>query len=332
MLEAFSPLLYVVAFLGVVILVQFAASTFFAGRDRNQRVNRRLTLLASGIAPAEVYSRLIRRGGSSPKVRTAFLVSLYERVDSFCAQAGLEISPPRLLIITAAGAAILWAVGVFVLSASKAGPLLTNGLVAMVGAIVLSATLVYNFVNGRRNKRLKQIEDQLPLALDVVNRAIRAGHPVTSAMQLAADEMGDPIGTEFGLIVDETTYGAEFRTALTNFARRTGSADAHFFAVSVGIQAETGGNLAEILEGLAAVIRARATLAKRVKALASEGKASATVLSVLPVLMVSFLLVARPAFYTSKFNDPIFWPVAGGVLVLYIIGQLIIARIINFKY
>jgi tight adherence protein B len=328
---AYVPILYVAVFVGVVVFAQLLGSLAFANRDRNKRVNRRLTMLASGIAPPEVYSRLIRKS-ATPKMSGSLMVRLYERVDTFCGQAGLDITPPRLLLYALGGAAGLWLMSLFLLGATKTPSLLTNGVVAMIGSALLSGAAVYMWVNGRRRKRLRKIEEQLPLALDVVNRAIRAGHPVTSAMQLAAEEMGDPLGSEFGLIVDETNYGAEFRTALTNFAHRTGSADAHFFAVSVGIQAETGGNLAEILEGLANVIRARSTLGKRVKALASEGKASATVLSVLPIGMVGFLMTFRPAFYTSKFNDPVFWPFAAGIAVLYIIGQLILSRIVNFKY
>ena len=144
--------------------------------------------------------------------------------------------------------------------------------------------------------------------------------------------MGDPIGSEFGLIVDETTYGFEFREALVNFARRTGSPDAHFFAVSIGVQSETGGNLAEILEGLAVVIRGRMMLAKRVRALSSEGRASALLLSALPIFLIAFILTTQPSYYSSKTSDPIFWPVAGGVFVTYLVGLLMIRRIINFKY
>jgi tight adherence protein B len=151
-------------------------------------------------------------------------------------------------------------------------------------------------------------------------------------VQLAAEEMGDPIGSEFGLIVDETSYGLEFKDALLNFARRTGSADAHYFAVSVGIQSETGGNLAEILSNLAGVIRDRQSLQLRVKALSSEGKMSAQILSVLPVLLISWFLYVQPTFYTSKFDDPVFWPAVGVVAALYVLGQIMINRIINFKY
>jgi tight adherence protein B len=184
----------------------------------------------------------------------------------------------------------------------------------------------------RRNARLRKIEEQLPLALDIVTRAIRAGHPVVSAVQLAAQEMSDPVGTEFGLIVDETTYGLEFKEALANLARRTGSSDAYYFAVSVGILSETGGNLAEILTNLSDVIRGRLNLRLKVKALASEGRMSAVVLSVLPILLVGWLLFSNPSFYSSKANDPIFWPAVGVLGVLYLLGQFSINRIVNFKY
>jgi tight adherence protein B len=219
-----------------------------------------------------------------------------------------------------------------VLRSGSFSGLLLNAAFALPASVVICGLAFWTWISRRRTKRLKQLEEQMPLALDVINRAIRAGHPVVSAVRLAGEEMGDPIGSEFGLIEDETTYGFEFRDALMNFARRTGSADAHFFAVSVGIQAETGGNLAEILEGLATVIRSRATLAKRVKALSSEGRASAALLSALPVLLISFMMLTNSAYYTTKFSDPIFWPVVGIVFLIYLAGLVMIRRILNFKY
>ena len=328
--QAFTPVIYVLAFVAVVLVIQTIAALVFTAGDGSRRVNRRLTMLQSGMKPADVYSALMRRS-KAPNMRGG-LLQLHDRIDAFCRQGGLAISPLRLLAIAAAGAGGLWMISLFVLRAVHGAGLLVNGAVALVGACGLSVMAVWWWVSRRRNARLKKIEEQMPLALDIVNRAIRAGHPVVSAMQLAADEMGDPIGTEFGLIIDETTYGAEFRDALTSFARRTGSPDAHFFAVSVGIQSETGGNLAEILAGLATVIRGRSTLGKRVKALASEGKTSALILSLLPVFLISFMFVLRPAFYTDKFSDPIFWPTAAIIMVIYIAGQFMIRRIINFKY
>lgn len=239
------------------------------------------------------------------------------------------MSPIRLLTIVAGVATLLWFASLMLLGAGSG--IVMNGVLSLLASWALSMSGAWFWVTRKRNARLRKIEDQMPLALDIINRALRAGHPVVSAVQLAANEMGDPIGTEFGLIVDETSYGLEFKDALTNFARRTGSPDAHFFAVSVGIQSQTGGNLAEILAGLATVIRGRCTLAKRVKALASEGRASAYVLSALPPVLVSFIGLTEPSFYTSKFADPIFWPTVVVICSVYVLGWVMIQRIINFK-
>jgi tight adherence protein B len=331
MTQLLLPAICVLAFLAVVLAVQGVAGLIFSSRDLAQRTNRRLTMLASGMDRSQVYAALVRRPtpGTGSNIH---LLWLYEKFANRCRQAGVEIAPPRLLTYVGMASAALWLVSVLLFRSGNLGGFVLNAIFAVPASMLFCGLLFWIWLDRKRTKRLKLMEEQMPLALDVVNRALRAGHPVVSAVRLAGEEMGDPIGSELGLVVDETTYGFEFREALMNFARRSGSDDAHFFAVSVGIQAETGGNLAEILEGLAAVIRSRASLAKRVKALSSEGRASATLLSVLPVLMISFLLVTNPTYYTSKFSDPIFWPVASGVFASYLVGLVMIRRIINFKY
>lgn len=329
--QALTPLIYVLAFVAVVLLVQTVAGLIFAAGDRTRRVNRRLTMLDAGMTHEQVYSSLVRKT-PAPQVDSALLMRLHDRVETYMRQAGLRISPLHLLAIAAGIAGGLWLIGLSLASSGGGPGFLINGAISMVGACGLSLLGVWLWVRRLRNARIRQIEEQLPLALDIVNRAVRAGHPVISAVQLAADELGDPVGSEFGLIVDETTYGVEFKEALANFARRTGSPDGHFFAVSVSIQSETGGNLAEILEGLAGVMRGRHTLGMRVKALASEGRASAVLLSVLPVLLIGAQLVIHPRVYSDKFADPIFWPVVIITAVIYFAGWLMVHRIINFKY
>jgi tight adherence protein B len=330
MLALLAVLIYVMAFLAVMLAVHATASLVFSSSDQRDRVNRRLSMLASGMDHQEVYARLMRQAATSRSGHG--LLRYYQRFCVECQQAGIEMAP-RSIILGALGFAVfLWLLSLSLSRAASLSGGFTNSVVTLIAALVISLTMTWLWISRRRTRRTRMLEEQMPLALDVVNRALRAGHPVISAVQLAGNEMGDPIGSEFGLIVDETTYGSEFREALTNFARRTGSQDAHFFAVSVGIQADTGGNLAEILEGLAAVIRGRATLAKRVKALSSEGRASALLLSVLPILMISGLMLIHAEFYTTKFSDPIFWPTAAGIGVLYLIGWVMIHRIINFRY
>jgi tight adherence protein B len=260
------------------------------------------------------------------------LVKYYNRFANYCRQAGLEISPLHLIAQIGISSVALWLSSFLLLRSGNFGVLIANGILGLPASALICGLVFGLWIRAKRSARLKLFEQQMPLALDVINRALRAGHPVISAVRLAADEMGDPIGSEFGLIVDETTYGFEFRDALANFARRSGLADAQFFAVSVGIQAETGGNLAEVLEGLATIIRSRASLAKRVKALSSEGRMSGALLSVLPVLMAAMMMVITPNYYSSKFSDPLFLEIMGGIFVSYLFGIYAMHRIINFKY
>jgi tight adherence protein B len=329
--QIMAPLVYVLAFAAVVLSVQAIAHIVFLSQDRKEHVNRRLTLLASGAQPAEVYAALIRRPTANFGDNVT-LVRWYNQFYVYCSQAGLEMTPMRVIAISGVGAGAIWLLSFITIHNGSFSGAIVSSVFSLLGSCLISGLTAWVWLSRRRAKRLRALEEQMPLTLDVINRAIRAGHPVISAVQLAATEMGDPIGSEFGLIVDETTYGLEFREALLNFARRTGSADAHFFAVSVSIQAETGGNLAEILAGLATVIRGRGTLAKRVKALSSEGRASALLLSALPIFLIGFLLLTQPSFYSSKFSDPIFWPTASAVGVVYLLGWFMIRRIINFKY
>ena len=331
MRQEIISLIYVLAFIAMVFAVQGVAGVYFSSRDSAQRINRRLTLLASGKTPTDVYNTLVRRPVGGP-ASDNFLLRLYHRLGLYCGQAGYEGSPLSLLVFVGVASTVLWLVSFLLLRNGSFAGLVLEAIIALPASAAICGVVSWVWLSRKRAMRLKLLEEQLPLALDVINRALRAGHPVVSAIRLAANEMGDPIGSEFGLIVDETTYGYEFRDALTNFARRTGSQDAHFFAVSISVQAETGGNLAEILEGLASVMRGRAMLGKRVKALSSEGRASAALLSALPVLLIGFISLSHPEYYTEKTSNPVFWPVAGGVFLGYLAGLVMIHRILNFKY
>jgi tight adherence protein B len=329
--QLLEPLIYVLAFLAIVVAAQGVAGIVHSSRDKVERTNRRLTMQASGMSRQEVYNALVRRPLASPS-QNAVILRFYDRLVLYYRQAGMEGSPLSALSLVGIAAVGLWLASFLLLRGGSLTGLVLNAMVALPASLAICALAFWIWLSHRRANRLKKLEEQMPLALDVVNRALRAGHPVISAVRLAGEEMGDPIGSEFGLIVDETTYGFEFREALVNFARRTGAADAHFFAVSIGVQSETGGNLAEILEGLAAVIRGRTMLGKKVKALSSEGRASAMLLSALPAFLIAFIFMTQPDYYTSKMSDPVFWPVAIGVFMSYLAGLFMIRRIINFRY
>ena len=324
------PLAYLAVFVAAMIVVMVGAATLYRRSDHTQRVARRLRAMAPTESPADDKSTVLRRR-SVGEFRNPTLARLNAAAQIWLEQADLAWTPSQFVTTVGTLVAVLCLASfAFMLTRDTMAP---STIVAMFGvAIGIPMVGAWALPTHRRASRQKRLEEQLPVALDIVNRAIRAGHPIISAVQLAAAELDNPIGGELRKIVDETAYGSDLREALGNFAKRTGSQDAHFFSVSVSIQAETGGSLAEILENLAAVIRARATLAKRVQALGSEGRASANILSVLPILVIGGITLSQPTFYSDKFSDPIFWPAVISVCTVYLIGQLMLYRITHFKY
>ena len=188
--------------------------------------------------------------------------------------------------------------------------------------------MIINIISQRRRKRM---EEQFPIALDVFVRALRSGHPIASAIDLLTHEMEDPIGSEFGLVSDEVAYGAGLSEALEDLAERWDLDDVRMFVVSLSVQAETGGNLAEILQNLSEVIRARASLYMKVRALSSEGRMTGWMLTILPVVTLVGMFMVNPAFYLDVARDPIFvigFPV---LLVVYFIGFFMIRRMVDLK-
>jgi tight adherence protein B len=326
-----APYIYILAFLAAMLATFSLADLLLTPRDVKRRINRRLTIFTAAGGPSPVNPGLVRRPIGILRPNHP-LARIYGRLSLYCRKAGLEIQMGHLALATIGIAAALWLVSMAILRPASLTALIANGAIALAASLFIAVQLVFLWLARKRVQRLRALEEQMPLALDVIVRAIRAGHPVISAVQLATEEMGEPLGAEFRLIVDETNYGNGFREALMNFARRTGSSDAHFFAVSVSIQSETGGNLAEVLSGLSAVIRSRATLAKRVKSLSSEGRASALLLSAVPIFLIGFMVLFNPHFYSSKFSDPIFWPTAACVAFTYLVGWYMIHRIISFRY
>ena len=139
------------------------------------------------------------------------------------------------------------------------------------------------------------------------------------------------MGSEFGIVVDEMTYGLELRQALENMAERVRHPDFEYLIVAINIQHETGGNLAEVLSGLSQIIRDRFRMFNKIKALSAEGRMSAWVLSVLPIGTLFVLSVMAPAYYGRVMNDPMFWPIAGTAVGLLILGIYMMYRMVNFR-
>ena len=156
--------------------------------------------------------------------------------------------------------------------------------VALV-AVVVGLALPLLFLATKRTRRLRQLEDQLPEAVDVMVRSLRAGHPIPVAIALVAREMPDPVGSEFGMVSDEMTYGLDLSTAMSNLRARTGQLDVALLVVAISIQSKTGGNLAELLANLGRMIRERGRMRRKIHSLSAEGRMSAIALSSFPVVI-----------------------------------------------
>ena len=323
-------LAYVLAFVAIVMVVQAAAGVIFSAGDRTRRVNRRLDLLQSGMSRDDVFQTLVKRRPQNALADAA--PSAYERFGNYFRQAGLIITPQRFLISLAILAGIVLVIAFLGISiARQGGGLLVNFLVATVGAVALVMLGGMVWLSVMRNRRMRRLEEQLPLALDVTVRALRAGHPLMMSVKLAAEEMKDPIGSELGLIVDEVNYGMEFRDALTNFAKRTSSEYAHFFAVCVSIQNETGGNLAEILDNLSYVIRERFKIQRQVRVHTAQGRLTMLLLMGMPPTVVAILSVFSPEFVHPLFYDPMGHAILVMSIALQTVGYFVIRKIIKIQ-
>ena len=187
------------------------------------------------------------------------------------------------------------------------------------------------FVLVRRGRRTRRFEEQLPDALDLLVRSLRVGHPLSSALNVVATEMPDPIGTEFGLAVDEITYGAQVPDALDRMTQRVDLQDLRYFAVVISIQYSSGGNLAEVLGELCKVIRERFQMFRKVRAITADGRISAWFLSAFPVTMIFLMQLIKPDYYTQVADHPMFKPMVIATFMLLVVNVLAMRLMTNFK-
>jgi tight adherence protein B len=209
---------------------------------------------------------------------------------------------------------------------------LREDMLAASGAALIAALLLpLAILLFKRKRRHGKFAEQFPDAMDIIVRSLRAGHPVPVAIGLVAQEMADPVGTEFGIAADEITYGADVETAMRNLYFRVGQEDLPLFVTAIAIQGSTGGNLSEILSNLSSVIRQRFKMRRKIKALAAEGKFSALFLSGLPCAVFLLLNVMTPDFYGSIWKyDVTKWGL--GIAAAWMMGgNLFMYKMCNFK-
>src|SRR5215212_9355466 len=322
----------VCVFGAVVLAAEVLVRAYAARRSETKAIHWRLSAIGAGREGRGQASGLRRDASSVPEGLPPTLDKLAHALERMLFQARVSMAIPRLmLLLIVAPLAIFFSF--LLLMAAHWGVGISFGRIVITGtfAFLIGAVLPLFVLNWKAERNRKKIEDQFPVALDVFVRGLRAGHPIAAALDLLTVEMPDPIGSQFGIVVDEVTYGADLRDALQAMADRWGLDDMRMFVVSLSVQNETGGNLAEILENLSQVIRERASMMMKVRALSSEGRMTAIMLTALPVVAFTLLFLGNPRFYLDVADDPAFVPGYVGLLILYTIGFVSIRRMIDLK-
>ena len=310
-------LIYIFAFGAAALGVQAGYWLLFEDRKAQQVLNRRLLLSKEIANPQEVLETLRReRGfmeGDSP---------ILQRANDILTQSGQRLDGKVLVTIA------------FGLSAAFFlffGLIVGYGVVSLLLGLVFAALGMILFFAISRQRRIARFSEQLPDALDVIVRGVKAGYPFIVALGLVAREMPDPIGTEFGMTSDEINFGLNLHTALDSLYRRVGHEDLLFFIMSVKVQNQTGGNLAEILSRLSRLIRSRALLRLKVRAVSSEGRLSGVFLTAMPFILFAVVTLLSPGYYRDVWDHPIMTPALIIGITLLLIGNFVIYRMVNFK-
>lgn len=323
-----STLILTLLFFAVVLLVEGAYYYYRDVHAPKSRVVRRLDSLRSGGMAEEVQASLKRQTQSRGETLVAGILN---KLEVKLTQAGTRMSAERLLMLMGVATVGIGVTAPILLGIADMLNSFTALLLVLVFAITIGIVIPLLLLDRKATKRIKKFEEQFPIALDIFVRGLRAGHPVTGALDLLVEEMPDPIGSEFAMVIAEISYGYDLRDALNNLANRVQTTDIQMFSVCVSIQAETGGNLADILEGLSRVIRERQSMVLKVRALASEGKMTAIVLSVLPIGTFMFVFTTQPEFYLDVVDDPWFLPGLMGIATWYSLGILLIRKLVDLK-
>ncbi len=311
----------------VYLFVALAAGLFveaiylllFTSRSYRKNVNRRLKLM-EGLPDREATLVQLRRerGLTMTGDYRLPLVALNRLI----LQSGLQLGIGKFALYAGVLALFSYAL-VFIVRGSW--------LEALGAALFCCTLLPLAILKLKRSRRQKAFGAQFPDALDIIVRSLRSGHPVPVAISMVAREMPDPIGTEFGIVADEITYGADLETGMRNLYFRIGQDDLPLFVTAVAIQSSTGGNLSEILQNLSAVIRQRFKMRRKIRALAAEGRASALILSSLPIMLFLIVNVVAPEFYSSVWHEDLTKIILACAAGWMGVGNLIMYRMVNFK-
>jgi tight adherence protein B len=321
------PILVVVVFTGVFAIVLLLSMSFdSSGVDVRKKTKQRLDSisLAAARSPQDEGIGLIREEllSSIPWMnRWLQRQDFFARFRKYLKQADLQWTITRLVAMSvaawvAAGAALFFRTNDATLS-------------TLIGAGAAAGPLL--FVRFKRSQRFEQFERNLPKALDLMVSALRAGHSLISALESVAKEMPNPIGAEFRKCFDEQTFGLEMRESMLNLGARVPIHDVHIVITAILIQKESGGNLAEILDKVAAIIRERFRLKKQVQVHTAQGRLTGWILTLLPVVLGFALYLVNPEHMSTLWRNPVGLKLIYAAVAMTVIGGLIIRKIVNIR-
>jgi tight adherence protein B len=315
-----NELWIIAGFVFAAVVLGVEASYWLAVRSWRVKksINRRLTLSKQLAGPVAVLNAL--------RAERSFFEGkhpLLRRLNDWFAQTGLRPDRGVLLLSVSALGAVSFLAWALILGA---------GVTSAAASILSTVGLIALFFEVARQKRIVRFTELLPDAIDVIIRGVRVGYPLPVALDLAAREMPDPIGSELGMTSDEITFGQDVRTAVENLYRRVGHEDLLFFVVAINVQNQTGGNLAEVLSRLSRLLRNRSKLRLKIRALSAEGRVSAVVLSLMPFVLFGGIGLISPGYFGEIRNDPLVTPalIYGAISLLF--GNMVMYRMVHFRF
>ncbi|WP_171132331.1 MULTISPECIES: type II secretion system F family protein [unclassified Ruegeria] len=315
--ELLNYLTLACVFVGMFMLITGVFHFARRGENHAEARNRRMRMVRQGVTDEDRLALLL------PETQTGFFAKIpfFGNLPDTLVQAGLHVSAKNFVLLCLFGTLAIATVGMMFLPPWQAAP------IALIIGVLMPALVV----KSRQTERQKALTSQLPDALELMARGLKIGHPVNTSIKAVADEMQDPIGTEFGIIFDQISFGDELPDAVQDFADRVGSEDAQYLAASMAIQHGTGGDLERIVSVLAAVVRRRIALRARIKAISAEGRLSGFLLSIIPLVIMGVMSINAPGYYTDISDDPAFIKLAVLVVVLMVSNVIILHKLVNFR-
>lgn len=315
-----TTIIYAFVFAAVLLLVD-AITRAVTGLSRSRsEVNARLARLSEGGDQNATYQRLLQERGIGEGFLDTGILGWIARMYR---QSGLQM-PFRNRV--------LYVLVVTLATMLVARFVTPSGLMQILFGLVVGPLICLVLVMRIRARRLKKFVEQLPLAIDIIVRSLNAGHPVLSAISLVGREMPDPIGSEFGLLSDQLTFGLELDRAMLNMVDRVGADELNLLAITVSVQRGTGGNLSEILENLSQMIRDRTMLKAKIRAISAEGRMTARIMAVFPFLLYLLISTLAPQYFDPVWDSGYGNVMIFGVLAFLSVGLIVLNRIVRFDF